>query len=337
MTATLNHQIKLAARPVGMPKRSDWEFATAPVPEPGDGQVLVKVLYLSLDPAMRGWVNDRKSYLPPVGIGEVMRALGAGRVVAGNDPVLKPGDYVTGRFGVQEYALAKAKDVVKVDPGLASLPVHLSALGMPGMTAYFGLLEIGRPKPGQTVVVSAAAGAVGSLVGQIAKLKGCRAIGIAGGREKCKHVLERLGFDGVIDYKSENVAEALRTHCPDGIDVYFDNVGGDILEACLAQLAMHARIVLCGAISQYNSTTSPKGPSNYMNLLVHRSRMEGFLVFDFAGRYAEAAEEMAGWIAQGKLISREDVVEGLDTFPETLLKLFSGENFGKLVLKVADD
>ena len=337
MTGKLNHQIKLAARPVGMPKRSDWDFATAPVPQPGEGEVLVKILYLSLDPAMRGWMNDRKSYLPPVGIGEVMRAIAAGRVVASNDSKFAPGDYVSGRLGAQEYASVKSKELVKIDTRLASLPVYLSALGMPGMTAYFGLLEVGKPKTGETVVVSAASGAVGALVGQIAKIKGCRAIGIAGGREKCEYV-RQLGFDAAIDYKSENVANALHEHCPNGLDVYFDNVGGEILEAALARLAFHARIVICGAISQYNNTTPPKGPGNYMSLLVYRARMEGFLVMDYAKQYAEAIAEMAGWLKAGKLRSREDVVEGgVDAFPETLVRLFKGENFGKLILKIADD
>ena len=336
MTAT-NHQFRLAARPVGMPKREDWSYTEEPVREPGEGELLVKVLYISLDPAMRGWMNEGKSYIPPVGIGEVMRAGAVGRVISSKHPGFAVGDHVSGTFGVQEYALSNGKGVTKVDTGFAALPVYLGTLGMPGMTAYFGLLDIGKPQPGNTVVVSGAAGAVGTVVGQIAKLKGCRVVGIAGGADKCRYIVEELGFDAAIDYKSEDVKKALRTHCPNGVDVYFDNVGGDILDAVLAQLARNARIVICGAISQYNNTTPVKGPSNYLSLLVNRASMTGMVVFDYAARYGEAAREMAGWMAAGKLKSREDIVEGLETFPDTLLKLFKGENTGKLVLKVAGE
>jgi len=334
MHALINHQFKLARRPVGMVQRSDFEFVEAPVPEPADGEVLVKILYISLDPAMRGWMNEGKSYIPPVGIGEVMRAGAVGRVITSRDPNIAVGDHVVGVLGVQEYAVAKAKQLTRVDPGRAPLPVYLGTLGMPGMTAYFGLLEVGRPKAGDTVVVSGAAGAVGQVVGQIAKIKGCRVVGIAGGQEKCDY-LRSIGFDAAIDYKHEDVKAALRQHCPKGVDVYFDNVGGEILDTVLTQLAMHARIVICGAISQYNEARM-KGPSNYMSLLVYRASMTGMVVFDYAARYGEAAREMAGWMAAGQLKSREDIVEGLATFPETLLKLFKGENTGKLVLKVAD-
>ncbi len=335
MSAT-NRQVRLAARPVGMPKRSDWDFASSPVPEPADGEVVVKILYLSLDPAMRGWMNEGRSYIAPVGLGEVMRAGGVGRVVASRAAGLGVGDHVAGTFGVQEYALARAGDVVKIDPALAPLPTWLGALGMPGMTAYFGLIDVGQLKSGETVVVSAAAGAVGSVVGQIAKIKGCRAVGIAGGPDKCAYLVEKLGFDAAIDYKSQDVRRTLREHCPKGLDIYFDNVGGKILDACLANLARKARVVICGAISQYNNTTAVEGPANYMSLLINRARMEGFVVFDYADRYAEAARAMAQWMAEGRLKSREDIVVGLDAFPEALLKLFTGENFGKLVLKVAD-
>jgi NADPH-dependent curcumin reductase CurA len=317
-----------------MVQRSDFEYVEAPVLQPGDGEVLVKILYISLDPAMRGWMNEGKSYIAPVGIGEVMRAGAVGRVVASNDPGVAVGDHVVGALGVQEYAVAKGKGLTKVDPGLAPLPVYLGTLGMPGMTAYFGLLDVGKPKAGDTVVVSGAAGAVGQVVGQIAKIKGCRVVGIAGGPDKCAY-LRSIGFDAAIDYKHEDLKAALKQHCPKGVDVYFDNVGGEILDAVLTQLAMHARIVICGAISQYNEAKM-KGPSNYMSLLVNRASMTGMVVFDYAGRYAEAAREMAGWMATGKLKTREDVVEGLVTFPETLLKLFKGENTGKLVLKVAE-
>jgi NADPH-dependent curcumin reductase len=334
--ANVNHQFRLAARPVGMAKRGDWTYTEEPVREPGDGEFLVKILYISLDPAMRGWMNEGKSYIQPVGIGEVMRAGGAGRVISSKNSAFAPGDFVYGVFGVQEYAISNGKGIAKVDPRVAPLPVFLGTLGMPGMTAYFGLLDIGQPKPGETVVVSGAAGAVGTVVGQIAKIKGCRVVGIAGGAEKCKYITKDLNFDAAIDYKAEDVRKALQTHCPKGVDVYFDNVGGDILDAVLTQLARGARIVICGAISQYNNTTPIKGPSNYLSLLVNRASMKGMVVFDYAERYGEAAREMAGWMKAGKLKSREDIVEGFETFPETLLKLFKGENTGKLVLKVAE-
>jgi len=330
-----NHQVRLAARPVGLPKRSDWQFTQEAVPEPKDGELVVQVQYISLDPAMRGWMNDAKSYIRPVGIGEVMRAGAAGKVVKSRHEKFREGDIVTGGFGVQEFALSDGKGVNKVDTRLVKLPTYLGTLGMPGLTAYFGLLDIGKPQPGQTVVVSGAAGAVGSVVGQIAKLKGCRTVGLAGGADKCRLLVEEFGFDAAIDYKREDVKAALRQHCPDGIDVYFDNVGGEILDAALARLARGARIVICGAISQYNSTTGVKGPANYMSLLVNRASMTGMVVFDYADRYGEALRDMAGWVAAGKLKAKEDVVPGgVAAFPEVLLKLFSGENTGKLVLQL---
>jgi NADPH-dependent curcumin reductase len=331
--STTNHQVRLAARPEGTPKRSDWNFTEEALAEPREGEFAVKVSHLSLDPAMRGWMNDARSYIRPVAIGEVMRAGGAGKVIASKHPQFQVGDEVAGSFGVQQYAISDGKGVRKVDTRFAPLTTYLGALGMPGMTAYFGLLDIGKPKPGETVVVSGAAGAVGSVVGQIAKIKGCRVVGIAGGPDKCHYLTEKLGFDAFIDYKSEDVKAALKTHCPDGIHVYFDNVGGEILEAALGRIALHARIVICGAISQYNNTTPPKGPANYLSLLVNRASMTGMIVFDYADRYDEGGREMAKWIAAGKLVTKEDVVEGgIDAFPETLLKLFKGENFGKLVL-----
>jgi hypothetical protein len=330
----VNHQVRLAARPVGLPKPSDWSHTDEPVAEPGDGEVLVRIAYVSLDPAMRGWMNEGRSYIPPVGIGEVMRAFAAGEVIVSNDPDVAVGEHVGGLLGVQEYAVANGKGVFKVDTSLAPLPVYLGALGMPGVTAYFGLLDIGRPEEGNTVVVSGAAGAVGGLVGQIAKLKGCRVVGIAGGPVKCAHLLEDLGFDAVIDYKAQDLEGALTEHCPQGIDIYFDNVGGDILDAALLHLARHARVVICGAISQYNATGAMRGPSNYLSLLVNHASMTGFVMSDYLDRYAEAVREMAGWLAAGKLVSREDVAEGLENFPDTLLRLFRGENTGKLVLKV---
>ncbi|MBD5606600.1 MAG: NADP-dependent oxidoreductase, partial [Candidatus Eremiobacteraeota bacterium] len=282
MIANANAQIKLAARPSGLPKRTDWEFVRGEARDPAEGEVLVKILYLSLDPAMRGWMNEGRSYIPPVRLGDVMRAGGAGVVVASRDANFVPGDHVTGTLDVQEYATVKGKGLTKVDPAVAPLPVYLNVLGMPGMTAYFGLFDVGRPKSGDTVVVSGAAGAVGMTVGQLAKIHGCRVIGIAGGPEKCADLTRELGFDGTIDYKSQPLGAALRDLCPNGIDVYFDNVGGDTLDACLARLASHARVVICGAISQYNNTTPVKGPSNYLSLLVNRASMQGMVVFDYA-------------------------------------------------------
>ena len=294
MTALINHQFKLARRPVGMVQRSDFEYSQSQVAQPGEGEVLVKILYISLDPAMRGWMNEGKSYIPPVAIGEVMRAGAVGRVIASNDPEIAVGDHVLGTLGVQEYAVAKGKQLRKVDPRLVPLPVYLGTLGMPGMTAYFGLLDVGKPKAGETVVVSGAAGAVGQVVGQIAKIKGCRVVGIAGGKDKCDY-LRSIGFDAAIDYKHEDLYAALKQHCPNGVDVYFDNVGGEILDAVLTRLAMHARIVICGAISQYNEAKM-KAPSNYMSLLVNRASMTGMVVFDYTSRYGKPPRKWpAGW------------------------------------------
>lgn len=329
-----NRQLKLIARPVGLPKESDFRLDTVDVQDPGEGQVLVRTHFLSLDPAMRGWMREGRSYIPPVELGDVMRSGGAGEVVESKSPDYKPGDFVVGVTGVQEYAVLPAQGLTRADPSLAPLPTWLGALGMPGMTAYFGLIDVGALKDGDVVVVSAAAGAVGSVVGQIAKIKGCRVIGIAGGADKCAWV-ETLGFDACIDYKSENVGARLRELCPKGLDVYFDNVGGDILDACLANLARGARIVICGAISQYNATGAVKGPANYLSLLVNRARMQGFVVFDFAPRYGEGVKAIAGWIGEGKLKPREHIAEGgIEAFVPTLNKLFAGENTGKLVLKM---
>jgi NADPH-dependent curcumin reductase CurA len=333
----INKQVKLNSRPIGLPKLSDWEIADSDIVQIVDGQVLVKVLMLSIDPAMRGWMNEGKSYIEPVGLGQVMRAGGIGIVVESRHDSIKQGDHVSGLLGVQQYSILAAKELTRVDSSLAPLPVFLSTLGMPGMTAYFGFLNTGLPKAGETVVVSGAAGAVGSVVGQIAKIKGCHVVGIAGGEDKCKYLVDELGFDSAIDYKSDNLSKALRAHCPKGIDIFFDNVGGETLDAVLAQIRYKARIVICGAISQYNNTQAVKGPSNYLSLLVNRARMEGIVVFDNAAHYKEAATEMAGWIASGKLKSREHIEQGLQNFPEVLLKLFRGENFGKLILKVADE
>jgi len=330
-----NKQFKLAARPQGLPKSTDWLFETSPVPELKDNEVLMKVHYLSLDPAMRGWMNDGKSYIRPVQLGEVMRAGGVGEVLDSKSPKFQKGDFVVGNPGIQEYACVAAEHLNKIDVNLAPIEKYLSVLGMTGLTAYFALLDVGQPKSGETVVMSAAAGAVGSIAGQIAKIKGCRVVGLAGGAEKCKMVIDEFGFDDCIDYKAEtDIRSALKRTCPNGIDVYFDNVGGDILDAALTQINMKARIVICGAISQYNNTTPVKGPANYMSLLVNRARMEGMVVFDYANRYQEAIVEMFGWTKTGKLNSKEHIVEGIENFPDTLLKLFKGENNGKLMLKV---
>ena len=318
-----------------MVTRENFDLVEEDIAEPGDGEVLVKTQYISLDPAMRGWMAEGRSYIPPVQLGEVMRAGMVGEVIASGGERFSEGENVTGWLGVQEYALCPESAVFAVDPSAAPLTTYLGALGMPGMTAYFGLLDVAAAKGGETVVVSGAAGAVGSVVGQIARIKGARAVGIAGGPEKCEWVAGELGFDACIDYKNADVAAALREHCPEGIDVYFDNVGGEILDAALARLARGARVAICGAISQYNNLDSMRGPSNYMSLLVNRARMQGFVVLDYMGRFGEAQREMAGWIAEGKLIAREDVVEGFDSFPEALARLFAGENVGKLVLKVA--
>ncbi len=325
MNAVINHQVRLAARPVGLPRRSDWSFTGEALRPVADGEFLARLSHVSLDPAMRGWMSAAKSYMEPVAVGEVMRAWAVGQVVETKHPDFRIGDPVVGRLGVQEYAYVQgAGGVRKVDTGLAPPAAHLGPLGMTGMTAYFGLLDVGRPQPGETVVVSGAAGSVGSMVGQIARIKGCRTVGIAGGAGKCRHVVQTLGFDHCIDYKSEDVATALARLCPQGVDVYFDNVGGDILDAVLLHLARKARVVICGAISQYNATGPVKGPSNYFSLLVHRASMTGMLGGDFADRYHEAIPEMAGWMAQGILKQPEDVFEGLENFPDVFLKLFSG-------------
>ncbi|RZA20971.1 MAG: NADP-dependent oxidoreductase [Lysobacteraceae bacterium] len=334
MNAIANRQFRLAARPVGLPKGSDWTLVEDPVREPADGEFMIRIEYISLDPAMRGWMNEGKSYVPPVAIGEVMRAYSAGEVVVSNNPKFPVGSRVAGVFGVQQYAISDGKGARLVDTALAPLPTYLSVLGMTGMTAYFGLLDVGAAKEGDTVVVSGAAGAVGTVVGQLAKIKGCRVVGIAGGADKCRYLVDELGFDAAIDYKHEDARARLREHCPKGIDVYFDNVGGEILDIALGQLALHARVVICGAISQYNATEGVKGPANYLSLLVNRARMQGMVVFDYAARYGEAAKDMATWLAQGRLKSREDIVAGFDTFPDALLKLFRGENTGKLLLKI---
>ena len=328
-----NHQIRLAARPSGLPRATDWSLTTEGVPEPGPGQFAVALSHVSVDPAMRGWMDARPSYIPPVEIGAVMRAAAVGRVTASEHPGFAVGDDVYGVFGVQEYIVSDGSGVMRIDTALAGASTYLGALGMTGLTAYFGLLDTGRLKEGDTVVVSGAAGAVGSMAGQIAKLKGgARVIGIAGGPEKCRALTEEFGFDAAIDYRAGHVRRALREHAPRGVDVYFDNVGGEILDDVLTCLARGARVVICGAVSQYNET-QVRGPANYLMLLVARASMTGMLVFDYEDRYPQAAAELAGWLKDGKIVSREHVVHGgVAGFPEALLMLFDGVNTGKLVL-----
>jgi len=333
----MNKQLIFTKRPNGFPDANTWTLEEYPIPELQDGEVLVQNYYVSLDPAMRGWMNDNKSYIEPIQIGEVMRAGVIGKVIkTNNHPNYKVGDCLTGLGGVQQYNVTNGYGWHQVDDTLAPMPMYLGVLGMPGMTAYFGILEVGKIKEGDTVLVSGAAGAVGSVVGQIAKIKGCTVIGIAGGKDKCDYLINELGFDAAIDYKSENVLKELNKKCPKGIDVYFDNVGGDILEAALAKLRMHARVVICGAISQYNNKTAMTGPRNYMSLLVNRATMQGMVVFDYAKDYGKAALVMSTWIQQGKLKSREDIYEGIENFPDTFKRLFTGDKKGKLILKVLE-
>jgi len=330
----MNKQLLFVKRPVGEVDASTWTLETNPIPEIEDGQLLIKQHYISLDPAMRGWMNNSKSYIEPMAIGSVMRAGSVGEVIASKNSKFKVGEYLAGTGGVQQYTATDGKGYYPVDPKMAPLPTYIGTLGMPGMTAYFGITEVGKIKEDDTVLVSGAAGAVGSIVGQVAKIKGCKVVGIAGGAEKCAYVVDELGFDACIDYKNENVASRFKEECPKGIDVYFDNVGGEILDIALSRLKMHARIVICGAISQYNNKTAIKGPSNYLALLVSRATMQGMVVFDYADRYKEGAMRLGQWMAQGKLKTREDIYEGIENFPETFQRLFTGDKMGKLVLKV---
>ncbi|MDC0654722.1 NADP-dependent oxidoreductase [Flavobacteriaceae bacterium] len=331
----INKKMILVNRPTGIPEKNTWSFEEELISEIKDGQILIKQQYISLDPAMRGWMNNSKSYIPPVEIGTVMRAGTVGEVIQiNNNTNFKVGDFVSGWGGVQEYSISDGKNYSIIKDKNNPIHRYLGALGMPGMTAYFGIINEGKIKSGDIVLVSAAAGAVGSLVGQIAKIKGCKVIGIAGGNEKCKYVKEQLGFDEVIDYKNDNIYSSLKKYCPEGIDVYFDNVGGEILDAALAKLRMNARIVICGAISQYNNTSRTKGPSNYLSLLVNRATMKGMVVFDYKNDYPMAINQISEWFNQGKLKSNESIFKGIDNFYETFLKLFNGNKRGKLILKL---
>lgn len=334
---TVNRQILLAARPEGLPKESDFRLVEGEVPSPGEGRFLVKVNYLSVDPYMRGRIREGKSYAEPVQVGDVMVGGTVGTVVQSRHSDYQPGDIVVGYWGWQEHALSDGKDVHRFDTSLAPMSTALGVLGMPGMTAYFGLLEIGQPKSGQTVFVSAAAGAVGSVVGQIAKLKGCRVVGSAGSRQKVDYLTSELGFDAAFNYKeaSDYVAK-LQEVCPDGIDVYYDNVGGPLTDAVFQHINVGARIVVCGQIDQYNATEPPQGPRLLWHLIVKRARAEGFLVFDFAQRYGEAQGQIAAWLREGKIKYQESVVDGLENAPRAFIGLFGGENLGKQLVRVAE-
>jgi NADPH-dependent curcumin reductase CurA len=330
-----NRVVKLAKRPVGLAKCDDFTIEDQPLLEPGPGQFRVRNRFISLDPAMRGWMAEGRSYVPPVKLGEVMRAYAAGIVEASNDPDFPAGTAVTGLLGVQTHAIADARAVIKVDTRVAPLERWIGGLGMPGWTAYFGLLDIGQPKAGETVVVSAASGAVGSIVGQIARIKGARAVGIAGGPEKCRAVVDELGFDACVDYKSPSFFKDLKAAAPGGIDVYFENVGGPVLDAVLPQMNRFGRIPVCGLISGYNALQPVPGPVAFPLILIQRLKVQGFIVFDFAERYGEAVRALAGWHAEGKLRLREDLRQGgVDAFPDVLNLLYTGGNNGKLVLEV---
>jgi NADPH-dependent curcumin reductase len=330
-----NTAVLLAQRPVGEPVAADWTIETSETAELGPGRFLVRVDQISLDPAMRGWLDDRPSYLPPVAIGEVMRANAVGEVVESQHPKFPVGTQVLGAFGVQRFAISDGAGVTRIDSKLGTPSMYLGVLGITGLTAYFGFFEHGKPRAGDTVVVSAAAGAVGSVVGQLAKINGCRVVGIAGGAEKCDFVVSQLGFDAAIDYQSDDVRKKLAAECPAGIDVYFDNVGGSILNAALANLALGARVVICGAIAQYNATEPTPGPANYLALLVRRATMSGFIIFDYANEYRTARQRLAQWVKSGQITAPETIVPGsIESFPATLLKLFRGENTGKLILDV---
>ena len=337
MSEHLNRRIILAARPIGYPKESDFRLVEESVPEPRDGQVLIRSLWLSLDPYMRGRMRDAPSYAAPVQIGEVMTGGVVGRVVISRNDDYEAGDIVEGRIGWQDYAVSSGSNIRKVDETLAPISTAVGVLGMPGLTAYFGLLDIGRPEPGDTVVISAASGAVGAIVGQLAKMAGCYVVGIAGSDLKVGYIRGELGFDATINYKTENVRTRLVDLCPGGINVYFDNVGGDITDAVLENIADFARIVVCGQISQYNAETPELGPRNMGVLVRHQARVEGFLVGQFAHRYQEARVRMGTWVENGSLKYKEDIVEGLENAPKAFIGMMSGANFGKLLVKMGTE
>jgi NADPH-dependent curcumin reductase CurA len=337
MIPKTHRRVVLARRPPGEPAESDFRIEEVPVPEPGPGEFLVRGIYLSLDPYMRGRMRDAKSYAPPVGIGEVMTGGVVGEVVKSNHPKFKVGDIVEDALGWQEYALGPSRSARKIDPAHGPISYANSVLGMPGMTAYFGLFEVGNPKPGDTVVVSAASGAVGQIVGQLAKIAGCRAVGIAGGPKKCAYVRDELGLDACLDYKAEkDLAAAVQAACPDGVDVYFDNVGGPVSDAVLANLNFYARVSLCGAISQYN--TAEPGPRWMGTFVGKRVTARGFIVFDFAARYDTALQRIGQWLRAGRIKYREDIVDGgIEKAPAAFIGLLRGENFGKLQVRLGPE
>ena len=332
--AAMNRQVLLAARPQGAVSEANFRIVDGPIPKPGDGEVLVKNAWLSLDPYMRGRMNEAKSYATPVAIGEVMVGQTVGEVVESRDPAFKSGDKVLTSLGWQLYGAAKAKTLRKIDAVRTPASYYLGVLGMPGITAWFGLTEVGKPKAGDTLVVSAASGAVGSVVGQLARIMGCRVVGIAGGKAKCDYVVQELGFDACIDHKAGNFGERLREACPKGVDVDFENVGGTVLDTLLGMMNLSSRIVICGLVAEYNAT-EPYGYKRLRSILVNRIRMQGMLVFDWADRYGEAIEALAGHLAAGKVRYRESIVEGLDNAPRGVIGLLKGENFGKQLVKLA--
>ena len=331
-----NIQILLASRPDGYPKESDFEIIESEIPNPLEGEVLIKILWLSLDPYMRGRMRDEESYATPVAIGDVIVGGAVGVVVNSRTPALNPGDYVEGSLGWQSYAVSDPRFLRVIDPSIAPVKSALGVLGMPSMTAYFGLLDVGKPVPGETVVVSAASGAVGQIVGQIAKIMGCRVVGIVGSEDKRSYIIDDLGFDSAINYKKSNISEELKIFCPDGIDVYFDNVGGDITDSVLDQINIGARISVCGQISQYNLKEPQLSKRNMWILIRKQAVMQGFLVFQFANKHEEARTRIAKWIEEGKIKYREDVVDSLENAPKAFIGMFHGENFGKLLVKVSE-
>ena len=335
MVPQTNRQVRLKSRPNGIPQAENFEIVGAPLAEIADRQFVVRNEYLSVEPAMRGWVSAVANYSTPVGIGEVMRAFAAGTVVASRHPGYREGDAVMGLLGWQEFAISDGSTITrKVKETDLPLSLSLGVLGLNGVTAYFGLLDLGEPRPGDTVVVSTAAGAVGSAVGQIAKLSGCRSVGIAGGAVKCQLCLDEFGYDEAIDYKAGAIADALKRACPRGVDVYFDNTAGAISDAVLAQLAMRARVVICGTASVASWEPPPAGPRVERHLLVKRARMSGFLVFDYQSRYEEAVARLAGWVRDGKLRYREDIVDGIEHCPGAIAELYRGENLGKRLIRL---
>ncbi len=336
MPALMNRQILLRSRPFGMPKPSDFELVESPVPPLGEGEFLCRTIYLSLDPYMRGRIGGGASYAASVEPGQVIVGGTVSEVMESKHPGLATGDLVLGYDGWQAYAISRGVGVRKLDPEQAPISTALGVLGMPGMTAYIGLLDIAQPKPGETVVVSAAAGAVGSAVGQIAKLKGCRAVGIAGSQDKCDYVVRELGFDACVNYRAGDLIQALRKACPDGIDIYFENVGGDVQKAVLELINMNARIPLCGLIAEYNAVESPSGPS-WRRLLINRATVKGFMVSDHANRIGDFLADCSRWVREGKLKYREDVVVGLENAPDAFVGLLQGRNFGKLLVRVGPD